>query len=79
MFDLNRRYDRPYNLPPIQIKHVHSSLSYQQVVINRLVGMALKSLCTVYCENCWFCDLSLVEPVVILMSGLGRGHLWLVC
>ena len=30
MFDLNRHYDRPENRPPIQIKHIHSSLSYQQ-------------------------------------------------
>ena len=28
-FDLNRRYDRPHDRPPIQIKPVHSSLSYQ--------------------------------------------------
>ena len=37
MFDLNRWYNQRYNqrynrpiVPPIHIKHVHSSLSYQQ-------------------------------------------------
>ena len=30
MFDLNGQYDLPDDRPPIQIKHVHSSVSYQQ-------------------------------------------------
>ena len=30
MFNLNRHYDHLENRPPIQIKHVHSSVSYQQ-------------------------------------------------
>ena len=49
MLDMNQHTDRPENLPPIQIKCVHSSMSYQWatyenvigVVLNRLVGMAL--------------------------------------
>ena len=35
MFDPNRRCDRPYDRPPIQIKHVHSSLSYQQATYQK--------------------------------------------
>ena len=31
MFDVNWPYDCPENQLPIQIKHVHSSVSYQQV------------------------------------------------
>ena len=35
MFDLNLHYDRPVNRPPIQIKQVHSSVSYQQATYQK--------------------------------------------
>ena len=35
MFDLTGHYDRPENRPPIQIKHVHSSVSYQQATYQK--------------------------------------------
>ena len=38
MFDLNRRYDLPIVLPivvPIQIKHVHSSVSYHWAIYQK--------------------------------------------
>ena len=34
-FDLNRHYDRPENRLPIQIKHVHSSVSYQHATYQK--------------------------------------------
>ena len=34
MFDMNRRYDRPL-VPPIQIKHIHSSVSYQWAIYQK--------------------------------------------
>ena len=35
MFDVNRHYDRPYNWPSIQIKHVHSSVPYQEATYQK--------------------------------------------
>ena len=35
MFDLNGQYDRPDDQPPIQTKHVHSSVSYTQATYQK--------------------------------------------
>ena len=45
MFDLNRQNDRPDNQPPIQIKHVHSSVSYEQGTYKKYDRRAHKSPC----------------------------------
>ena len=52
MFDLNRRYNRPIVAPtvlpivaPIQIKHVHSCVSYQHVTYQKYDRRGHESLC----------------------------------